>query len=224
MTTTAEQPTARIELTNAQYRQLRNILSAAGREEYQHAKFRNYRITSDAKYADKQRRVLQLCLEYADTWQERHDGGEGLVFWGTVGTGKDHLAFATVAKILCEHDGITADWISGRRLFSRLRDGMDDQHRPGEIEILRELTAPDILIISDPLPVIGALTQFQADFLFQLVDARSRHRLVTMPTINLTSAEEADNALGSPTWDRLINRAWLCECIWPSYRQPARKA
>lgn len=143
----------------------------------------------------------------------------GLVLFGPVGTGKDHLAFAICVESI--RLGKTVRWINGQRWFGSIRDAMDTNR--SEADIILELATPDVLCISDPLPPIGQLTQHQATMLYRLVDARYARSLPTIVTVNVANDAEADERMGVATWDRLTHDAWKLFCNWPSYRKPKRE-
>lgn len=143
----------------------------------------------------------------------------GLVLYGPVGTGKDHLAFSVLREAI--KLGRTVRWVNGQRWFGMVRDAIDS-HR-AECDIIAEVTAPDLLCLCDPLPPIGMLTQHQATMLYRLVDARYARGKATIVTVNVATNEEADERMGAATWDRLCHDAWKIRCNWPSYRTPARE-
>jgi DNA replication protein DnaC len=167
--------------------------------------------------SDKHRAVMVALFEYRRNLPKRN--GEGLVLYGPVGTGKDHLAFA-IARSACEQ-GYTVEWLYGQDWFGQIRDAMDGDTT--EDAMLRRLTRPDLLVLSDPLPPVGNLTQHQSTMLYRAVAARYFDGKPTIATLNVASDEEADERIGAPTWDRLCDGAWKICCRWPSYRKPARE-
>lgn len=169
---------------------------------------------------DYQNDVFAMVKRWADSFDERLKAGEGLVLYGPAGTGKDHLAFAAVAKAIV-HFGASARWFSCRDVFGSARDQMGTGDT--ESALLRTITRAAVVVLSDPLPPFGdvALTPWQSDLLFRIVDARWRRQLPTVCTVNVADDDEGDRRLGAPTWDRLNDRAWRAFTRWPSYRQPA---
>jgi len=163
-----------------------------------------------------QARVKAALQEWADTWTPER--GQGLLLWGPVGTGKDHLALAAARQVVLQHD-CTAWWQNGRDLAGEWRDRIDNG---GEQGLLAKLTGRGILVISDPLPPMGELTTYQADMLYRVVRARTDKGLATICTVNVASDAEADERMGAPTWDRLTQDAWKMKCSWPSHRVAAR--
>lgn len=167
----------------------------------------------------EQTHVLASVEEWAATFADRKKSVEGLVLYGPVGTGKDHLVFGACWKVVCTHP-VTVRWINGRDLFGLFRDRMDSQTT--EKETIGELVAPDVLILSDPLPTTGALSAWQADCLYRLIESRWRQGKMICVTANVAGDDEAGERFGEATWDRICDRAWKAFCYWPSYRQPSR--
>lgn len=148
------------------------------------------------------------------------DCPENLILYGPVGTGKDHLAFAVCREAI--RSGKTVRWINGQNWFGAVRDAMDTDK--SEASLIAELVRPDLLCLSDPLPPVGALTQFQATMLYRLIDARYSRGVPTVCTLNVANDAEADDRIGVATWDRLCHGAYKLRCQWPSYRTPRVEA
>jgi DNA replication protein DnaC len=188
------------------------LIDAAG------IRFGSFQLSKWIDASPAQRAVKAAVLEWCRTFPERKRSGESLVLYGPCGTGKDHLAFGAVAAAVEIH-GCTAGFRNGRELMAEYRDRIgSDKSESGLMDCL---TWQDVLILSDPLPVRGELTDFQADVLYRLVDGRSAAGLLTVCTLNVANDGEADRRLGPPTWDRLCDRAWKLACFWDSYRKPA---
>lgn len=168
---------------------------------------------------ERQQKAVDAVREYAATILERISEVQGLVFYGPAGTGKDHLAFFVAASAIVNH-GKAAIFINGQDWFGDLRDGMDDGTK--ERSVIDRLAWAPLLILSDPLPPFGDLTQHQASMLYRLVNARYSRGNPTICTVNVASDDEADKRMGVQTWDRLCHGAWKIKCAWPSYRKPAR--
>jgi DNA replication protein DnaC len=167
----------------------------------------------------QQKKVFEAVSEYADTMPERLDNREGIVLFGPVGTGKDHLAVALGGRAV-EKYGHRVRWLNGQDWFGQVRDAIDGDL--AERTLMAEISLPDILILSDPVPPIGNLTQHQATMLYRLFEARDARGRVTWVTINVMDDKEADERLGVPTWDRICDRSWKMFCNWKSHRKPAK--
>jgi DNA replication protein DnaC len=182
-----------------------------------HAAGQRYqRCTLDTFQADRpeQRAVVTALREYVCG-----DFEQGVVLWGPVGGGKDHLAFAVCRAAVAS--GKSVKWINGQTWLGNLRDAMDTDRT--EASLIAELARPAVLCLSDPLPPFGSLTQYQSTMMYRLIDARYTRNRATICTLNVADDGEADERLGEPTWDRLCDGAWKLFCGWPSYRRPVRE-
>lgn len=182
--------------------------------------FRDFKLSSWEAKSPSQIAVKRSVCEWWQTFPERKQDRNGVVLYGPVGTGKDHLAFGMVAAAIQEH-GCSAGFRNGRDLMGMVRDRISKDQ--SESELIDSLCWQDVLIISDPLPVKGELSDFQADTLYRIIDGRAAEGLLTVCTLNVADDAEADRRLGAATWDRLCDRAWKIACFWESYRKPARK-
>lgn len=212
-----EQANARMALAEQKARRqgLYTALCEKAGSRYANCGFKNFECRTNAQQAAR-----DACLEYARTLIEQIADCRNLLLYGPVGTGKDHLAFA-IGAAACLHHGKATGWINGQDWFGELRDGMGDNGDAERIVLLR-LCGPDLLVISDPLPPYGPLTQHQGTMLYRLINGRYRVGKPTVVTVNVANDDEADARLGAATWDRMRDRAWLIHCNWPSFRKPAR--
>jgi DNA replication protein DnaC len=185
-----------------------NLVRDAG-QRYRDCTLENF----DARRGE-QRAVVAALREYI-----AEDSPDGVILFGPVGTGKDHLAFAICRAAI--KAGQSVRWVNGQNWFGMVRDAMDTSK--SEASLIAELARPEILCLSDPLPPVGALTQHQATMLYRLVDARYSRGVPTICTLNVADDAEADVRMGAATWDRLCHDAWKLHCNWPTYRKPARE-
>lgn len=197
-------------------RRLRRLVAQAGGD-----RFLGYSLQTWHPRGPKSIEVKRTIADWIRTFPDRLRANQGIVLYGPVGTGKDHLAFAAVASAV-RQCGATAVWWNGRDLMGEVRDRIDEE-RP-ERQLVADLEEPDILVISDPLPPFGGLSAFQADLLYRIAENRIvRQNRVTVVTLNVKTDAEADEKLGPATWDRLCCGAWKIACFGKSHRQPARE-
>ena len=160
--------------------------------------------------------AVKRLLQYAERLTDHVRAGDSLTLFGPVGTGKDHLLAAMMR--LAVLGGFTVAWRSGAELFGEVRDRIDQER--SEASWVSALLAVDVLAISDPLPPIGSLTEFQAAMLFRVIDGRYSRSRSTWITINCRDADDAQARLTPQIVDRLRHRALSVHCNWPSYRKP----
>lgn len=191
---------------------VRGLISGAG-QKYEDCRLRTFEATTPY-----QSKVVAHLQQYVDDFADHLAANEGLILYGPVGTGKDHLAFS-VAGAAAWNGMLKSKWVNGQSWFGRVRDAMDKDTT--EAELISEMERPDILVLSDPLPPIGPLSQHQATMLYRLIDARySQKNKVTIVTVNVADDQEADERIGAPTWDRICHNALKINCRWATYRKP----
>ncbi len=167
----------------------------------------------------QQEKVHSAIVEYGNSLPERLETREGIVLYGPVGTGKDHL-MVSLGGIAVERFDRSVRWLNGQNWLGDVRDAMDSDK--AERSLLAEISRPEILILSDPLPPMGGLGQHMATMLYRLFEARDARGRVTWVTINVMSDQEADERMSVPTWDRICDRSWKMFCNWKSHRKPAK--
>lgn len=180
-------------------------------DRYASCRLSNYEVTTD-----KQKAVLERLTDYRDDLREFVKAGRGVVMFGPAGTGKDHLLMALAGAAIVR-EGLTVGWQNAMDWFGAIRDSFDG-HRQ-EADLVDELSRPDVLLLSDPLPPFGKLTDFQANMLLRVVDKRYSMLRPTWITINCKSRAEAVERMGVQIVDRLSHDAVVCFCDWESYRK-----
>lgn len=196
----------------------------------------NFVVSTDPAYRKAQQAVVAKMRDYVANLAENIKNGVGLWLRGSVGTGKDHFLTAIAKTAILDYGmgatttynpetgkivipvvrrGLSVARITGSAIFRGAREAMKDDE---EASFMRELTNPNILILSDPVPVQGELTPFQAQVLYEAVDTRNAQQRPTWTTLNVIDNDEADRRLGPAIADRLRHDAIEVECRWPSWR------
>jgi DNA replication protein DnaC len=206
----------REEFLQHQARHVREELQQGFGTRYKNCTFDNYAVE-----CPEQEKVVTASRAYVEKFPEHYKAGQGVVYFGPPGTGKDHLAAAIAFGVFdrwAKWEGSTRiRFRSGLELYQAIRDGMTDHTTEWEI------TSPDIqaslLILSDPLPPRGPLTDWQAGILLNIIDARYRSMKPTIVTLNIANGAEGDERMGAQTLDRLKDGALSFFCNWPSHRK-----
>lgn len=185
------------------------LIRARG-ERYESCWLKNYAAESEA-----QQGAVETLTAYCREVAGRVSLGEGMLLFGPKGTGKDHLIVAVARAAI--RAGKTVRWQNGMDLFGDVRDAIGNGDN--EKSLISRLVSPDVLYLSDPLPPVGSLTEFQAAMLFRILDARYSRRKPTWVTVNVSSGTELDSRMGAQNGDRLRDGAIAIFCNWPSYRK-----
>lgn len=191
-----------------------NVVQAIG-SRYSECRVQNFVLSDDREVLARQERVVASLTAYGENVEENVRAGRGIVLFGSVGTGKDHLTVGLMFAAC--RAGFSVMWVNGMDLFGEMRDSIDRDE--SEQRLLGKYVTPDVLVISDPLPPWGPLTQFQAGFLFRLIDRRYRNRKPIWVTANFADRKSAEEKLGAQLLDRLKDGALALHCDWPSHRR-----
>ncbi len=161
-----------------------------------------------------QKEALVIANRYANNVATVLEDGVNLIFFGTVGTGKDHLMMGIAKRLFANRK--TVLWTDGAQLKMRMRDciGGDDS----EYAIIRDHTSPDFLWISDPVIAGFPLTAFQTEYFYNIINTRYSQKKPTLVTLNVHNSDEFNRLLGAPTADRLRANGLAHYFNWPSAR------
>jgi DNA replication protein DnaC len=175
-------------------------------------------FTIGSQNASAMEEVVSELKRYGEDMPERVEAGQGVLLFGSVGTGKDHLLTALAHSAIVTFD-MHVRWVDGTAFYRQVRDRMDS--RDSEAELIERFSLPSILYFSDPLPPFGDLTPFQASALFSVIDRRYRDRKPTWLSLNVADSDEAARRLGPSIVDRMKDNTLVLRCNWPSYRKVA---
>lgn len=142
---------------------------------------------------------LKLARNYANNFKDFMQRGKGLVLFGTVGTGKSHMA-ACIANQLID-EGYRVLMSNFATMVNILQSSFD-----GKQEYINSLNRYALLVIDD----LGAerKSDFMQEQVFNIIDARYRSGLPMIITTNLTAEEmKKPTEIGqSRIYDRILER------------------
>lgn len=179
---------------------------------YSECEFENFVCSCKA-----QTETIEKLMAYAQDSEDRIKEGQNVILFGPRGTGKDHLLTA-LARNVARWSAACVKWVNGVDLMTEFRD--HSLGKPGRITVSRQdyYDKCDILLVSDPLPPSGVLSDFQQTEMFRLIDTRYASLRPTWITVNCASGAELASRIGAQTADRLRHGALAIHCDWPSYR------
>lgn len=178
-------------------------------------RYEGCRLDSFTATTDAQRIAVASLSDYARNIVERVSDGVNVILIGPAGTGKDHLLMGLCRYAIGADRGVA--WKNGTSLWLEFRKAISEDE--DESRVASRLVYPDVLAISDPIPPRGALSDYQAAMLFDVVDARYSSRKPVWVTLNCASRTEAEERIGIQVVDRLAHDALVVTCNWPSYRK-----
>ena len=162
-----------------------------------------------------QKEALAWASEYARRFDEVLERGTCMIFTGTVGTGKTHLACGIVLEVT--RAGHTAHYATVPEMLARVKETFRDGATETESQVLAEFAVPELLVLDEAGVQIGS--DFEHRLFFRLLDQRYRAVLPTVLVSNLT-VKELDEFLGVRVMDRLFEDGGSVVAFdWKSHRR-----
>jgi DNA replication protein DnaC len=163
--------------------------------------------------------------------------GKGLMFTGSIGVGKTHLAVGVLRRLIQER-GVKGLFCDYRELLKRIQNSYNPQVQTTELELMRPVFAAEVLVLDD----LGAQkpNEWVWDTVALILNSRYNDKLTTIITTNypdlptgggeLTDAQRAarEQTLGDRIGDRMRSRlAEMCikvEMVGEDFRQSVKRA
>ncbi len=169
--------------------------------------FSNYIADTASK-----KKALETAKEFADNFQDHFERGTTVIFSGTPGTGKSHLALAIASQIM---DRNTAFYINALDAVRMVRETWRRDSEQSENDVLKTFGDIDLLIIDEVGNQYG--TEGEQVIMFDIINRRYRDM---MPTILLSNLGQKGlkEYLGDRSFDRLREDGIWVAFDWESYR------
>ena len=158
-------------------------------------------------------KVKSACMKYAATFHDRLKAGDGLIFSGNVGTGKNMLA-ACIAKAAVEA-GFTSLHTTVLKMVRQIKRTWNTKEC--EQEAIDKFSGPDLLIINE----VGIQFESKTEelYLSEIIDDRYEAMKATILISNFKEAELSD-ILGPRIIDRYYEGgSCLLSFTWGSHRR-----
>jgi DNA replication protein DnaC len=116
------------------------------------------------------------------------DNNQGLLFTGTIGTGKTHLAVA-IMKELIRTRGIPCRFYDYRELLKQIQNSYNPQVQATEAEVLRPVMETDVIVLDE----LGAIrsSEWVSDTVSHILNTRYNNQKTTIITTNLADEPPA---------------------------------
>ena len=170
----------------------------------------NFEVEVHSKAEVVRDRIVKICHEMRQFLIDRKQ----LFLYGSVGTGKDHLAVACLRQAArCD---ATVEWAEGLDIYEQIAGAYSLKR--SQSDIYAEYVRPQVLVISDPV-FAANWSEAKAEALRKLVRKRYDRKKATWVTCNIPKLSEAESYFGTDTFSRLSERTEFIECRWKDYRQ-----
>lgn len=150
----------------------------------------NLMAESNLSLLNAKKAVEQFCLK----WPYEVEG-KGLIFTGSCGLGKTHLALAAMRRLIFDRKVTQAVYVNERRFFQEVRDSYNDNAAVKESVLLDRMFSAQVLVLDE----LGTQkpTEWAQSKLADIIDTRmGMARQVTFMTTNFAMQPEGENSLG----------------------------
>ncbi|WP_051284309.1 ATP-binding protein [Desulforegula conservatrix] len=160
-------------------------------KKYANASISGYEVTTA-----EQQRAVRYSMRYVEAFEGIKDEGVSMVFFGSPGTGKTHLACAIALEVI--RKGFEAKYITAFDLLNEI----SDTFRTSELtsNVVKKYTESGLLVLDEVGIQYGK--DHDSIWLYKVINTRYVNDRPTIVISNLDD-QALEKFLGSPTYDRL---------------------
>ena len=169
---------------------------------FRECSFHNYYPKNDSQY---------FAHSFASRLVDEYPAVDtGLLFMGSVGVGKTHLAIA-VLKELIEKKGVTCLFYESGSLLKAIQDSYNPVSQTSEMRVLAPVYQAEVLALDE----LGATvpTNWVRDTLYQIINTRYNNKKLTIFTTNYLDEPRAAVEENSDTADPKRRRTFAADRI-----------
>ncbi len=169
---------------------------------FRECSFHNYYPKNDSQY---------FAHSFASRLVDQYPAVEtGLLFMGSVGVGKTHLAVA-VLKELIEKKGVTCLFFESGSLLKAIQDSYNPVSQTSEMRVLAPVYQAEVLVLDE----LGATvpTNWVRDTLYQIINTRYNNKKLTIFTTNYLDEPRAAVAEAPDSADQKRRRTFAADRI-----------
>lgn len=169
---------------------------------FRECSFHNYYPKNDSQY---------FAHSFASRLVDEYPAVDaGLLFMGTVGVGKTHLAIA-VLKDLIEKKGVTCLFYESGSLLKAIQDSYNPISQTSEMRVLAPVYQAEVLVLDE----LGASvpTNWVRDTLYQIINTRYNNKKLTIFTTNYLDQARAGEGESETADTKRRSRTFAAERI-----------
>lgn len=219
-------------------REVRRLAAAHIPERYRHCSLETYESSFPGANASLAKAHL-MARKFVEAYPA-NTGGNGLLFVGTAGLGKTHLAVGVLQRLVQER-GVRGLFCDYRELLKNIQNSYNSQVQTTELELLKPVFAAEVLVLDD----LGAQkpNEWVWDTVALILNTRYNDKQTTIITTNFLDAPagagfvtdekgnkpaKSEDTLGDRIGDRMRSRlAEMCvrvEMTGKDFRQTVKRA
>lgn len=161
---------------------------------------------------------LKLAKRFVNGWEKAKSGGYGLLFMGSCGTGKTHLACSIMAALIAKYPMFFPKYYRTSEIFSAVRKTYVPGSQTSEDEVINRFEETELLVIDEVGIQKGSDSEKR--ILFSILDSRMTSNKPTILLSNLGS-KGLCNLLGDRLYDRVRSKCVPALFSGESMRKPA---
>ena len=169
------------------------------------ATFETYKQTQDNT------KLLKIAKKYVENFEKMYKQSQGILFWGTVGTGKSYTAACIANELLNRR--VPVIMTSFVKIFQQIQLSQDE-----EIKLINQFNAAKLLIIDD----FGTErnTDYGLEKVYNIIDSRYLTGKPLILTTNLTLPEmrETLDIRYRKIYDRVFEMCYPVQAVGKSWR------
>ena len=182
------------------------VESARIPKRYEHCDFESFvtDLSDSREYTPQAERILKQAKLRAEGFVRNYPAGteKGLLFMGSSGAGKTHLAVAALRELLRRgHNGLFCDY---RELLKEIQASYNAESQTTEMGVLEPVRTAEILVLDD----LGASkpSDWVLDIIGLILNARYNERRMTILTTNYYDETGAAAPAVLPSRERIAVR------------------
>ena len=146
------------------------------------------------------RNAMDMAVEYVKNFDDHLSQGRSMIFSGTVGSGKTHLACAIAKTIIGSHPMASVLYTTAYNMIQAVKGTWSNKEGPAEQKVLDKFTRPTLVVIDE----LGAHTMSDSDraIFFSIMNDlyESMKPSIVISNANL---EGIKDCIGDRVFDRL---------------------
>lgn len=176
-------------------------------------KYANASISGYEATTVEQQKAIRYSTKYIEAFEEIKEEGVSMVFFGSPGTGKTHLACAIALEVI--RKGFEAKYITAFDLLNEISDTF--RTRESTNNVVKKYTESGLLVLDEVGIQYGK--DHDSIWLYKVINSRYVNDRPTIVISNLDD-QALEKFLGSPTYDRLQEgKGAAVPFFWDSHRR-----